>query len=716
MDPYEETRDAALRLLDKGYVPLRIDADSKAARNQGWQVETPTEDSLRRAFSRPSNLGVRCGDMHKDNTCLIAIDVDLEEHELIRCVQRAIGDENVPVKQGKKGATYILRFDREQPTTKIKWFRDGKKVDAIDILCRGAQTVIPPSTHPDTKLPYRWIAGQPLWEVDYRSLPVFGPSLLDEIRGFCKDPEDPIYALNDMEWRGVGGGGNTHDTCVRAVSSMVARKWTDEDIHQRVQRAKREACEAAGMPYNWPDSHKVIQEWIDSSRDKKFDTTSRAGKTKIGDIPIDLINNYVYVVQLDRMYSLSTGMLLGKNVFDNIHARDLDRPWASITCHPDFRVVDRITYSPGEPLICKEKSHNSDSIHSCLNIYRPSGVEPEEGDVKIFLELVHHVFDQNEEAINHVLSFFAYMVQNPGQRINHALVIQGEQGIGKDTILNAISKVIGNHNYSQVTLQHVESQFNDWLLGKQLIVFQEMMAAGRRGIYNKLKTYITEPVVGVNEKHLSLQRLPNRAVYVFLTNYKHAISIDHGDRRVWVWYSQATNLPEYFFTKFNDWLANKHSVSALLHFLLSYDTSKFKPYAPPPMTGAKEELTKNSASEIEQYLQQAIESGAWPMGCDLVNVPHLHSAIRPFMRMSLSMLHEALENLGCKRLETRPRMGRVRLAVWAVRDWIKWKDKSTQELTKAYRMPLPPQQGETEGTYSLYTGTDDTVDDKEDAF
>ena len=261
----------ALQLHEKGFVPLRLEPNSKAARFPGWQNHLPTEETLRRTFARPGNLGIRCGDMHDDGTCLLAIDIDIEEGELIRCVERAIGS-SVPVKRGKKGATYIVRLDREHKSTKIKWIREGKKTDAIDILCKSAQTVIPPSGHPDTKLPYMWIAGKPLWDIDYRSLPVFGPSLIDEIRGFCKDPDDAIYALNDMVWAGVGGGGNTHDTCVRAVSSMVARQWTDEEVHERVHRAKQEACEASGMPYSWPESQKVIQGWIDSARAKNFDT------------------------------------------------------------------------------------------------------------------------------------------------------------------------------------------------------------------------------------------------------------------------------------------------------------------------------------------------------------------------------------------------------------------------------------------------------------
>src|SRR5690606_8543545 len=109
----------ALTLLKGGFIPLWVEPGTKAAKHLGWSQEQPTEESVRRAFSRPSNLGVRCGDVHADGTCLLAIDVDVNDHELIRCVEHAIGIQ-VPTKTGKKGATYFVRTDYEQKSTKIK--------------------------------------------------------------------------------------------------------------------------------------------------------------------------------------------------------------------------------------------------------------------------------------------------------------------------------------------------------------------------------------------------------------------------------------------------------------------------------------------------------------------------------------------------------------------------------------------------------------------
>lgn len=254
-------------LLRLGYVPIHVAHRAKAAKQSGWQVMQPTEESISRDFARLSNLGVRCGDLRADGTRLLAIDIDRDDVNLIRCVEQAIG-EVVPTKIGKKGATHFVRVDYEQKTIKLKLHRDGKKEPVIDILCLGAQAVVPPSIHPDTLLPYRWVAGTPLHELDYRTLPVFGPALIDEIRGYLENADDPIHALNDMEWQGVGGGGDTHDTCLAAVMAMVRRGWSDAEIHDRTNRAKRLACENAGVAYNWPEAQKIIQEWIDSAKAK----------------------------------------------------------------------------------------------------------------------------------------------------------------------------------------------------------------------------------------------------------------------------------------------------------------------------------------------------------------------------------------------------------------------------------------------------------------
>ena len=318
-----DRRKYAIDLLKLGYVPLPIAPDTKACKLPGWQKLVPTIENIERTFARNPNLGIRLGDVQADGTCLIGIDIDLEEHSLVICVERAIGAKAV-CKRGKKGFTYILRIDEQVATHKIYWRHDGQKSAAIDVLCKYAQTVIPPSEHVDTKRPYIWV-GPPLEQFEYSQLPVINRWALDEINGYCKKSDDPIFALNDMEWRGVGGGGDTHDRCVAAVASMVVRGWPDDAIHERIERAKREACEQAGTGYDWRDSTKTIQQWIDSSRAKFSPSKGGAAKKAVHGVLADqFIERHARVIRYDRdrrMWYFFNGVLwLADNEF---RVRDL---------------------------------------------------------------------------------------------------------------------------------------------------------------------------------------------------------------------------------------------------------------------------------------------------------------------------------------------------------------------------------------------------------
>ncbi|WP_052223154.1 phage/plasmid primase, P4 family [Novosphingobium malaysiense] len=490
----------ALRLHNNGFVPLRVDLGSKAARSQGWSVMHPSLASIEREFSRPCNLGVRCGDLKPDGTRLLAIDIDVDDAELVRCVERAIGTK-VPTKRGKKGATYFVRVDYEQKTTKFELKRGAKKTPAIDILCCGAQTVVPPSVHPETQLPYSWIAGTPLVDLDYRSLPVFGQWLVDEIHGFCKDPEDRVYKLNDMVWAGVGGGGDTHDTCVQAVWAMVNRGWSDGEIHERINRAKREACEEAGAPYNWPKAEKTIQEWIDSARSKQGANGRKRIRISHGVLADGFLPQTRDHFRYDRErrcwyffdgicwreqcdYRLRNAIdvhlsdeLRNSATIKGVEASLRDRPEFSMdqrSWDPDFHLFN----TPAGTIDLKtgrmRPQMASDLITRCAAV---SPAESSEGS--LWLEKLHEWFGEDPEELSYIQKLAGLFLIGGNPEACLPMWI-GPGGDGKSVITNTLRHIMGDYARTSTDTAFLESRHSQhheeiaWLKGARLVLVNEI--------------------------------------------------------------------------------------------------------------------------------------------------------------------------------------------------------------------------------------------------
>jgi hypothetical protein len=54
-------------------------------------------------------------------------------------------------------------------------------------------------------------------------------------------------------------------------------------------------------------------------------------------------------------------------------------------------------------------------------------------------------------------------VQHPGEKINHALVLGGDQGIGKDSMLEPVKRAVGPWNFHEVSPTHLLGRFNNFV-------------------------------------------------------------------------------------------------------------------------------------------------------------------------------------------------------------------------------------------------------------
>jgi Family of unknown function (DUF5906) len=136
-------------------------------------------------------------------------------------------------------------------------------------------------------------------------------------------------------------------------------------------------------------------------------------------------------------------------------------------------------------------------------------------------------------------------VQRPHEKINHALVLGGNQGVGKDTLLEPVKHAIGPWNFSEVSPQQLLGNFNGFLKSVILRVSEarDLGDVDRFKFYDHSKTLTAAPpdVLRVNEKNLREHYVPNIAGVIITTNHKtDGIFLPADDRRHFVAWSDLT--------------------------------------------------------------------------------------------------------------------------------------------------------------------------------
>lgn len=393
----------------------------------------------------------------------------------------------------------------------------------------------------------------------------------------------------------------------------------------------------------------------------------------------DLPEGWVYVVGIKKFVHMDTLQELDKEQFTDRYAHESKQAALKALSNPAMPKADYPVYLPNRPAIIEEGKRR------LMNLWRPGGLEPEEGDVGPFLAHAELILP-NEEERNIMLDWLAFNVQFPGEKIHWALLIQGIQGTGKSYFGGLMSMMLGERNVSFPTNEQMHEIYTDWQKGCSLVVVEEMMARARLELMNKLKPIITQPTTMVREMRTPPYSQPNVLNLLLFSNYTNAVTLDANDRRYCVMYSPAKASEPAYFERLWSWTAaNK---GAILHWFLSRDLSRFKPKAHAPMTAGKVELIRESLPALEGWIMEMVASFSWPFTGDLVATSHLLDCLPPSLRGTSSQaLGRALKASGAQEVGQCPlgeSGGTIRL--WAVRDG-DWKDEKKPALVERYFQP-----------------------------
>lgn len=218
-------------------------------------------------------------------------------------------------------------------------------------------------------------------------------------------------------------------------------------------------------------------------------------------------------------------------------------------------------------------------------------------------ELMMNLCNNNKEYYDYLNKWLAWIIQNPLEKLPTAIILQGRQGSGKGTFKNLILDEIFGHNCQEINQTHLESSFNEYLLGKQIIVANEVMHnENRQTLPNVLKNLVTDKTITISRKFKKEIVGKNYTHWIFCTNNDNPLKIDEDDRRYSVFYSN----------KVRKGLVSElikdlpYQKEQYISYLKTLDVS-FEEVSEPLMTEAKAEiidLNKDSVDKFCEFLKQ----------------------------------------------------------------------------------------------------------------
>jgi len=257
--------------------------------------------------------------------------------------------------------------------------------------------------------------------------------------------------------------------------------------------------------------------------------------------------------------------------------------------------VEQMTWAPGLPMVIRDRliaeggwleRHGV----SCFNLYLPPTIKPGNAtEAGPWLDHVHKIYPDDTD---HILPWFTHRVQRPQEKINHALLLGGAQGIGKDTMLEPIKHAVGPWNFSEISPQQILGRFNGFLKSVVLRVNEarDLGDSNRFEFYDHMKAYTAAPpdVLRVDEKNLREHSVLNCCGVVITTNYKlDGIFLPADDRRHFVAWSRLgkEDFADDYWNRLWGWFANG-GYEHVAAYLAELDISSFDSKAPPPKTPA----------------------------------------------------------------------------------------------------------------------------------
>lgn len=208
-----------------------------------------------------------------------------------------------------------------------------------------------------------------------------------------------------------------------------------------------------------------------------------------------------------------------------------------------------------------------------------------------------------------LIKWVATLCVCPHIKMDYAsLVVSLEHGVGKSTLGNLMTGIVGRRHTSQPNEKALTDERNSWAARKRLVIIPEIYQGHSKVTYNLLKSLITEKVIYYNEKFQVAYEIPNWAHIYANSNSRIPLQFDNSDRRWLVPKCTERKSPQKFWDDFNYYMVEDDGYRRARQFFKDFieNNGSVLPGEEAPFTTTKRDMIMESFSPGQELVHDAL--------------------------------------------------------------------------------------------------------------
>jgi putative DNA primase/helicase len=308
-----------------------------------------------------------------------------------------------------------------------------------------------------------------------------------------------------------------------------------------------------------------------------------------------MLDRYTLLYGTKTVWDAEKRTVIAYDAMALARSSDLASRWIS---HPMHREVDldKLVFDPTQRV----------DLDTHINMFEGFPLKPKKDQAKaqLALGLLHSLCSSEancDEIFHWILCWLAYPLQNPGAKMQTAILMFGEkQGTGKSLFFEGIVKPIYGAHGATGGQHQLEAQYTHWRSQKLFVLFEEILSRqDKYSHFGLIKHMITGRDMPISQKFKDDRTEANHMNVVMLSNEFQAVPIEPEDRRFQV--AEARNpLDPSLLAQIQAALTDGLS-EAFYAFLLEYPLDGFTPHTKPIMTASKERMINFGRPDWEAF-------------------------------------------------------------------------------------------------------------------